>query len=80
MWLLDQAASGDADLPALYVACGTEDVLIDQNQRFLAAAAACGVPLASRITPGDHDWDYWDSAIQDVLAWLPLRARVPGQS
>jgi S-formylglutathione hydrolase FrmB len=26
------------------------------------------------FSPGAHDWAYWDAKIQDVLAWLPLRA------
>ena len=36
-------------------------------------AAAAGVPLTTRIGPGDHEWSYWDAQIQDVLDWLPLR-------
>jgi len=23
--------------------------------------------------PGGHDWDFWDSEIQLVLKWLPLK-------
>ncbi|WP_229403437.1 alpha/beta hydrolase [Micromonospora okii] len=65
--------AGD-DLPALYVACGTEDFLYDDNTRFVEAARRRGVPLTVDFSPGDHDWAYWDAKIQDVLAWLPLRA------
>jgi S-formylglutathione hydrolase FrmB len=70
-WLLTQA--DPAALPALYVCCGTEDALIDDNRAFAGACAAAGVPLLSSFGPGAHDWAYWDSQIQDVLAWLPLR-------
>ncbi|MFG3701314.1 alpha/beta hydrolase [Micromonospora sp. NPDC047620] len=69
--LLDKAAN---DLPALYVACGTEDFLYEDNQTFVAAARERGVPLTVDFSPGAHDWAYWDAKIQDVLAWLPLRA------
>lgn len=72
LWLLDRAAAHSTDLPALYLACGNEDFLVEDNQTFVAAAEAAGIPLTSRFTPGTHDWDYWDAAIQDVLAWLPL--------
>ncbi len=62
-----------ADLPPLYVACGTEDFLFAESDAFIAAASARGIPLTTHIGRGDHDWSYWDDRIQDVLAWLPLR-------
>lgn len=71
-WLLAQQASGPVPLPLLYLACGTQDVLIGHNRTFLDAASAADVPITTSIGPGDHDWAYWDAAIQDVLRWLPL--------
>ncbi len=62
-----------AVLPRLYVACGTEDFLHAENEAFIDAAQAHGVPLTLDIGPGAHEWDYWDARIRDVLAWLPLR-------
>jgi len=75
-WLLEQADA--ATTPALYVCCGTEDVLIDDNRAFADAAAAAGIPLESSFGPGAHDWAYWDTTIQDVLAWLPLSRPTAG--
>jgi putative tributyrin esterase len=72
--LLALVASADvAGLPALHVSCGTEDELIGDNRRFVAAAGGAGIPVTAAFGPGAHDWAYWDAAIQDVLAWLPLR-------
>ena len=62
------------ELPRLYACCGTEDELIGDNRGFAAASAASGIPLTTEFGPGAHDWAYWDARIQDVLAWLPLRA------
>jgi putative tributyrin esterase len=59
-------------LPKLWTTCGTEDFLYQDNLDFEAAAAAAGVPLEVEHRPGSHEWGYWDRAIQDVLAWLPL--------
>lgn len=70
--LLDRVSGEPADRPALYVACGTEDFLYEDNVRFVAAARERGVPLTVDFSPGDHDWAYWDAKIADVLAWLPL--------
>ncbi|MFC7545938.1 alpha/beta hydrolase [Plantactinospora sp. GCM10030261] len=75
--LLDRYGAAGAERPALYVACGTEDFLYDDNQHFVEVARQRGVPLTVDFSPGAHDWAYWDARIQDVLAWLPLR---PGAS
>jgi putative tributyrin esterase len=69
-WLLGQTPP--AQLPALWVGCGTEDPLYDSNVRFVEAGAAAAVPITSSLTPGGHDWALWDQEIQKVLAWLPL--------
>jgi putative tributyrin esterase len=61
-----------AELPPLLLRCGTEDDLLDQNERFVAACAAAGVALDADFGPGEHDWAYWDAQIQTVLDWLPL--------
>ena len=59
--------------PRLYLCCGTEDdLIIDANRRFAAAAAGRGLDPTVDIGPGEHDWGYWDRRIVDVLAWLPL--------
>ena len=70
-WLLGQAEV--ADLPALYLCCGTEDGLIEDNVAFRDDAVAAGARVTADFGPGAHDWAYWDARIQDVLAWLPLR-------
>jgi S-formylglutathione hydrolase FrmB len=70
--LLDGASS--RDVPQLYLCCGTEDHLLAENERFVAAARQADVPMTVDLGPGDHEWGYWDARIQDVLAWLPLRA------
>jgi len=62
-----------ADLPALYVCCGEQDELIGDNRAFVESCAAATIPITSSFGPGAHDWAYWDTTIQDVLAWLPLR-------
>lgn len=62
-----------ATLPALYQMCGTEDFLLQSNLDFRDTAARHGVPVTVDLRPGDHSWGLWDTTIQDVLAWLPLR-------
>ncbi len=68
--LLEQADV--AALPRLYVCCGTEDELIEDNRRLAALATARGADVTADFGPGAHEWGYWDTTIRDVLAWLPL--------
>jgi len=72
-WLLERAEP--SQLPPLYLACGTEDVLYPDNQAYADACVRAGVDVTTSFGAGDHDWDYWDTTIQDVLAWLPARHR-----
>ena len=76
--LLHLVASTDpAAAPALYVACGTEDELLEDSRTLLAACERAGVAVTADLGPGEHEWGYWDARIQDVLAWLPLRGGAP---
>ena len=69
--LLAQADA--ATVPPLYVCCGTEDALVDDNRALVDEMGAAGLDVTSDFGPGEHDWAYWDARIQDVLAWLPLQ-------
>ena len=72
LWLLERSAAAGVDLPALYVACGHDDFLADQNRTFIDTANSAGVALTTNLAPGEHEWGYWDTTIQDVIRWLPL--------
>jgi S-formylglutathione hydrolase FrmB len=69
--LLHLLATADpGTLPRLMLRCGTEDHLLAQNERFVAACAAAGIALDAKFSPGEHEWGYWDEQIQEVLAQL----------
>lgn len=63
-------ASGAA-LPRIYMACGTEDFLYENNQGFLAEFGDA-LNVAYEEGPGAHTWAFWDAYIQRVLKWLPM--------
>lgn len=65
--------ANDRDLPRLMLRCGTEDHLVGHNERFVAACRRYGVDLDAEFGPGEHEWGYWDTQIQAVLDWLPLK-------
>jgi len=56
--------------PRVYQWCGTEDFLIESNRKFKAHLESLGYDLTYSESPGDHQWKYWDTQIEQVLAWL----------
>lgn len=60
------------DPPPLYVTCGEDDPLHNDNVAFDEACRERGLPIKTDFGPGAHTWGYWDDKIRDVLAWLPL--------
>lgn len=61
------------EIPRIYMACGTEDFLYENNKGFLESFEK---PLAITFeeAPGAHTWDFWDRYIQRVLDWLPMES------
>jgi putative tributyrin esterase len=57
-------------LPRLFTCCGTEDSLLQDNDRFAARAAERGVGLKYETAPGDHEWGFWDTWIARIIPWL----------
>jgi len=78
LWLLQQQGSRPGPKPALYQCCGTEDFLYDANLAFRDACRQTDYELEYHEGPGSHEWGYWDTHIQKVLDWLPIRK--PSQS
>jgi S-formylglutathione hydrolase FrmB len=71
--LMHLVATSGPDLPRLMLRCGTEDALLSANERFVAACREHDVDLDAEFGPGAHEWGYWDTQIQAVLDWLPLK-------
>ncbi len=61
---LVRGQAGNLDRPRLIQLCGTEDFLYGANQTFRQAAEAAGYGHTYIEGPGDHEWPYWDKAVQ----------------
>ncbi len=51
----------------LYIACGQDDNLLQENVAFRNAMAELGFDLVYEDWPGRHDWGYFDQAIERAL-------------
>lgn len=63
------------DVPAIYMACGTEDSLLPQNRDYRDFLKAHHIPVTYEEGPGGHEWDFWDCYIKHVLEWLPINEK-----
>ena len=55
------------NLPFIYLDCGTEDGLIQNNREFLRVLQEKKIPHEYRELPGVHDWKFWDSQVEEFL-------------
>jgi S-formylglutathione hydrolase FrmB len=73
-YLMKKLANSNNPIPALYQCCGTEDFLYEDNLRFKTYLESLNVDFTYNEAPGNHNWEFWDEHIQNVLKWLPLDA------
>lgn len=55
-------------MPYVYLSCGTEDFLIQNNRDFLALLNEKKIPHEYRELPGGHTWTFWDDQVREFLA------------
>ncbi|WP_391557123.1 alpha/beta hydrolase [Robertmurraya sp.] len=60
---------GTAEVPQIYLACGSEDFLLDVNRKFHEFLVAEQVEVIYMETPGEHTFDFWNEYIEKALAW-----------
>ena len=56
-----------SQLPYFFVQCGIQDPLLPANRRLVAQLSAKRIPYEYHELPGDHTWEFWDSALQHIL-------------
>ncbi len=67
-------------LPFLYLDCGTEDFLIQDNRNFSALLIEKKVAHEFRQLPGGHTWPYWDKQVQEILRLAAERLAAPADA
>lgn len=60
----------NGNIPRLYLACGTEDTLIEHNHKFRDFLISEKVKHTYEEGPGVHDWKFWDEYIEKAIKWL----------
>ncbi len=55
------------NLPFVYLDCGTEDFLYQNNRDFANLLQEKKIAHEFRQLPGAHDWKFWDAQVREFL-------------
>lgn len=59
-----------AELPKLYLTCGTGDPFLNRNREFYEFLRQEEVEAICLEKEGNHDWFFWDGCLEDAVLWL----------
>lgn len=68
--IAEQNKAEGIEFPKLFMWCGEQDALIDDNNRFDALLTELGVDHVYKTSEGDHTWRWWDMHIKNALDYL----------
>lgn len=66
-YLVDEAVNKQKQIPEFLMMCGTEDFLYQSNVDFVYYLQQKGICCDFKDGIGQHDYAYWDKAIQTVI-------------
>lgn len=57
------------NVPAIRIDCGVDDFLLQHNRQYTQFLKEKGIAYEYEEFPGDHTWDYWDTHVQEAIAF-----------
>jgi len=58
------------ELPSIYMACGKEDFLIEQNRCFYKFLSDENADVTYLEDRGIHDWTFWNRFLEPSIKWM----------
>lgn len=68
--LVIKAVESSGKNPRLYLSCGTEDDLIEEQRSFHQFLEEQNYMHQLVEAPGKHNWDYWNDSIEQSMKWV----------
>lgn len=60
---------GETPLPEIYIDCGDDDFLIQQNMNLVSILNEKNVSFEFRVRDGAHTWEYWRTALEKTMVF-----------
>ena len=62
--------SENKEIPGIYMACGTEDFLLERNRAFCEFLKKEEIPVLYEEGPGSHNMQFWDAKLEPAIKWM----------
>ena len=69
-YLADQIIKSRGQVPGIYMACGTEDFLLETNRRFAKFLRQNQIPAQYYENEGDHNFRFWNPHLEKAVRWM----------
>lgn len=67
--LYSSVRESNGSIPKMYIACGTEDFLIEENREYSQFLKTQNADITYVEGPGDHNWDFWNEYVEKGVLW-----------
>lgn len=68
--LVDKLLSESKKMPEIYMCCGTEDFLLENNREFHRFLESRDVPHEYFESKGTHDMQFWSEYTEKIVKWM----------
>lgn len=68
--LARELVSSGGALPEIYMCCGSEDFLIENNRNMHKTLDGLGISHEYHESPGVHDWPFWYEYVPKAIDWM----------
>ena len=69
-YLVKELINSKQTIPDIYMACGTEDFLLQPNREFADFLKRNEVRFTYKEGPGNHNFDFWSNYLIDAVSWI----------
>lgn len=68
--LADKLIAQNKKIPEIYMCCGTEDFLLENNREFHRFLESRSIPHEYRESGGNHDMQFWNEYTEKIIKWM----------
>lgn len=69
-YLIKKRKANGETIQPIFMACGTEDFLLNENRAFYEFLKAEQVEVTYKESSGVHDWKFWSEYLEIAIKWL----------
>ena len=69
-YLVTERLKKEEKIQPIFMACGSEDFLLNENHEFRDFLEKKGVDVTYKESAGIHDWKFWNEYLEPAIQWL----------